>query len=347
MEDIETTEIVHSDSDVLNTFLRFVSNANTRIDACVDHTRPILAMNIKQIKSSILEAKRRGIKLRCITEIIEENLFQCKELLNIIDELRHTDGIKGTFYVSDEEYLAPILVHDKDKDKPASQMIHSNVREIVEQQRYLFDTLWDKTILGEQKIQQIEKGILPETTNIIRNPTEAQKLAHKLIRSSEKEILVLFSTPNAFIRQSKAGTFGVILESASRNVAITILTPINGTVRILAQQLENQNKNIRVQNIEPSSRITITSMIVDRRYSLAVELKDDSKPVSAEAMGTITYSTSKSTVMSYVSMFESLMRLTELYEESQAKLQESIDELGIMKQYLNEVLEEVEDLKKS
>jgi hypothetical protein len=46
-------------------------------------------------------------------------------------------------------------------------------------------------------------------------------------------------------------------------------------------------------------------------------------------------------------MFESLMRLTELYEESQVKLQESIDELGITKQYLNEVLEEVEKLKKN
>ncbi len=88
-------------------------------------------------------------------------------------------------------------------------------------------------------------------------------------------------------------------------------------------------------------------MIVDRRYSLAIELKDDSKLVTAEAIGTTTYSTSNSTIMSYVSMFESLMRLTELYEESQVKLQESIDELGITKRYLNEVLEEVEKLKKN
>jgi two-component system, OmpR family, sensor histidine kinase VicK len=154
MEDIEATEIVQNNSDVLNTFLRFISNANTRIDACVDHTRPALAINIKQIKSSILDAKRRGIRLRCITEIIEENLFQCKEFLNIIDELRHTDGIKGTFYISDEEYLAPTLIHDK--HKPASQMIRSNVREIIEQQRYLFETLWDRAISAEQKMQEIE-----------------------------------------------------------------------------------------------------------------------------------------------------------------------------------------------
>ena len=342
---METTDIIHSDSDVLNTFLRFISNTNSRIDACVDHTRPALAMNIEQIKNSILEAKRRGIRLRCITEIIEENLSHCKELLNIVSELRHIDGIKGTFYVSDEEYLAPALVHDK--DNPTSQVIRSNVREIIEQQRYLFETLWDKAISGEQKIQEIEKGILPETTNIIRDPTELQKLVHKLIRTSEKEILVVFSTPNAFVRQLKAGTFEIILEAASRSVAITILTPMNDTIKIIAKQLENQNKNIRVQNLEPSSRITITAMIVDRRYSLAIELKDDSKLVTAEAIGTTTYSTSNSTVMSYVSMFESLMRLTELYEESQVKLQESIDELGITKRYLNEVLEEVEKLKKN
>ena len=41
-------------------------------------------------------------------------------------------------------------------------MIRSNVREIIEQQRYLFETLWEKAISGEQKIQEIEKGILPE-----------------------------------------------------------------------------------------------------------------------------------------------------------------------------------------
>ena len=48
--------------------------------------------------------------------------------------------------------------------------------------------------------------------------------------------------------------------------------------------------------------------------------------------------------MSYVSMFESLMRLTELYEESQAKLRD-IQKNYVMKRYLNEVLEEVKKLR--
>lgn len=32
--------------------------------------------------------------MRCITEINKENLSSCKDLLNIVDELRHIDGIK-------------------------------------------------------------------------------------------------------------------------------------------------------------------------------------------------------------------------------------------------------------
>jgi hypothetical protein len=41
------------------------------------------------------------------------------------------------------------------------------------------------------------------------------------------------------------------------------------------------------------------------------------------------------------------MRLTELYQESQRKLNNTIDELVAMKKYLNEVLEEVDKFKKA
>jgi hypothetical protein len=46
--------------------------------------------------------------------------------------------------------------------------------------------------------------------------------------------------------------------------------------------------------------------LADRELSLAIELKDDSKEDSNEAMGLTTYSNSESTVTSYVSIFETL-----------------------------------------
>ena len=56
-------------------------------------------------------------------------------------------------------------------------------------------------------------------------------------------------------------------------------------------------------------------MIVDKKYSLAIELKDDKKRTSIEAIGLATYSNSQSTVLSYASIFESLWTQSDLYEQ--------------------------------
>ncbi|MGB8034761.1 MAG: HAMP domain-containing sensor histidine kinase, partial [Nitrososphaeraceae archaeon] len=67
--------------------------------------------------------------------------------------------------------------------------------------------------------------------------------------------------------------------------------------------------------IEPSMQTKVTVLVVDRKYSLTIELKDDSKDNSNEAMGFATYSNSKPTVLSYASIFESLWMQTELYQQ--------------------------------
>jgi hypothetical protein len=87
--------------------------------------------------------------LRYLTEITDANISYCKEL--IINEVRHLDGIKGNFMVSEMEYLAPATSHGE--TKLAALIIYSNVREIVEHQQYVFETLWNKSISSEKRIR--------------------------------------------------------------------------------------------------------------------------------------------------------------------------------------------------
>jgi hypothetical protein len=54
-----------------------------------------------------------------------------------------------------------------------------------------------------------------------------------------------------------------------------------------------------------------------------------------------TFSDSRSTVASYVSIFETLGKQSGMYEESQNQLRSAEEELYRMKQYLNEALKEV------
>ena len=63
------------------------------------------------------------------------------------------------------------------------------------------------------------------------------------------------------------------------------------------------------------------------------------------AGGSSIYSNSKSIVHSYASIIESYWKQTVLYNHSKDQLHDAEDELAKMKQYLNEVLKEVSDMK--
>ena len=185
MQNSEIVKVIQGDENVIETILSFISRADRGIDAFVDQSRPAANMNNEHIRASIIAPHSRGVKLRCITEITSSNIESCKQLLEIVDELRHLDGIAGSFYVSNKECLVPVLVHEK--GKPASQIIFWNVKGAVKQQQYVFETLWNKAISAQQKIKGIEQGELPEIIEIIHNPSVGQELAFKLIDPQKRK----------------------------------------------------------------------------------------------------------------------------------------------------------------
>ena len=184
----ERTEVLYGTDNVINNELRFFSETKIRIDTCMDYTRPALAIGTEAIRKSFVEAKRKDVQLRYLTEITNENISYCKELMSMVDEVRHLDGIKGNFMISESEYLAPIT--SRDKIKPADVIIFSNVKEIVEHQQYVFHTFWDKAIPAEQKIREIEEGIVHYDTRIIKDGQQIFKEIHRLIAGSN----VLYSS---------------------------------------------------------------------------------------------------------------------------------------------------------
>jgi len=43
----------------------------------------------------------------------------------------------------------------------ASQAIYSNIKQVVEREQYVFDNLWNKAILGAERIKEIEERRIP------------------------------------------------------------------------------------------------------------------------------------------------------------------------------------------
>jgi signal transduction histidine kinase len=293
-----------------------VSRAKQKIDSVVDSTAPSVIIEVESIrKERFGAAKDRGVKFRYVTEITKDNLSYCKEMLKF-SEIRHLDGVKGNFEVCDiREYVASNRLN---KAESLQQLIYSNVKEIVEQQQYIFDSFWNKAIPSEERIREIEYGITPEVTEVIQSPEETERREWDLLGKATKEVCIIYSTANAFDRQEYEGTIQALGQLADKGVKIKLLTPTDDHIKESLFDLKHkQQQNIEFRNIASTLGIKIKSLVVDRKYSLITELKDDSKENNSpeKAIGWSVYSNSQATVLSYLSIFETLWRQTEIYQE--------------------------------
>jgi signal transduction histidine kinase len=479
----ERTVVVYGIDNVINIVLQFLSQTNNKIDACVDYTRPSLAIDYLALKNAFLNAKKRGVKLRYVTEITKDNISYCKQLLTtMVYDLRHLEGMKGNFYISESAYLAPATFHEK--GKPASQIIYSNVKEIVEHQRYVFDSFWYRAVPAKQRIKEIEEGtsssaatlhyetrlidnseeivkeisrliansnelatcltsggmqyshkyffdikkklldkqkkgghkglrcvtnidnekvieiakiyldygievkhvknlppmsfgisdkeiavtiekmeggrvvqsllisneplylkhfssifeelwkngtdvadrireldqgIEPARIEIIETPTKAVELARNLVKAAKYEVLRLYPSLNAFRRQVHIGAMNLFREVVQNGVKVRILIPAEiQQIMQVVSEIDMRLPQIDIRSIDKSLETHIGIIVTDRKDSLIIELKDDTKENYYEAAGLAAYSNSKPIALSYASIFDSLWKQGELYEQLQA-----------------------------
>jgi signal transduction histidine kinase/CheY-like chemotaxis protein len=148
------------------------------------------------------------------------------------------------------------------------------------------------------------------------------------LKSSKKEIMLIFPSNTAFGRQERIGIIGLIKQVVrEKNLKVRMLVPVENleTSQELVQEpfpskenyQQDPSNNIYIRYIakQQSADLQETILIVDRNVSFVIELIDDTKATFEEAIGLATYSISKSTALSYVSIFESLWKQTELYQK--------------------------------
>jgi nitrogen-specific signal transduction histidine kinase len=479
-----SSEILYGGENAVGRGVQFMRNVKKNMDIFFDHRAPSIVVDIEEYRNGYINIRRRGAKIRAFTEITKENVPYCKELMKLVDELRHLDGVKGGMAVSESEYMATTVLEES---KPLTEVIYSNVKEVVEQGQYIFDTLWRSAISAEQKIKEIEEGIISYETRIIENPDEVireigrlnassnkldtcltsgglqyshnyffdikkklldkqkrgehegiryitnidngnlyisklyleygiqirhiknlppmsfsvsdkdiavtiekmeggrrvqsllisneplyvrhftslfeeiwrngidgryrikqleeeegvesdieviqnpdrtEELYWNIVKLAEKEILLILPTANAVIRQEKMGIIKYLAEvTKSRNIQVRILMPqVNLNHRphhfaieelnpIHQQQQDNPIDSLDVRYLQQLSDTKATILIADRKASLVIEVRDDSKSTFSEAIGLATYSNSKPGILSYISIFENLWIQTELYEQ--------------------------------
>jgi two-component system sensor histidine kinase VicK len=307
----QRTETVYGQENTIRAILKFISKTEHEFCVYAESSCPSVAMTSEPIIQAYSEFKNsRNGKAKWITEVNSSNIKYIIKLMQFA-EVRHLDGIKGNAVaVNENECLTTINLEMEDYSPYA---IINTIKDIVDQQKFTFETLWDKGVPAEHRIREIEQGIEPQRIEVVYDAGQALELYQSLIMSAEKEIKVVFPTTNALVRQDKAGILFLLQEAAAvKKCQVKVLMPNDESIFNFIST-NNNNVSARFIDLHESGKATI--LIVDNNVSLMMELRDDSKKTFHEAIGLSTYSNSKAGVLSYVSMFESLWKQAELYEE--------------------------------
>ncbi len=297
--------------------IKIISHSNEKLDFCYDKSGPFAQVNDELLWNMIAQLKYKGIKLRLITEITKENVTYCKTMMRYFD-LRHIDGVKGNFGISDQnEYIGNILPDGK----PDGQLIHINVKSFIELQQYLFDTLWNQAMPAKERINEIELGLDKEFLETINDPEETKKILANLLHSAIYEILVLYSTANSFYRAENEGILHALKEAVGRGVNVRLLVPGDDDIKkeISEKNLKEKRKQIHIQYIRKPLQTNIITIIVDQAVSLSIEINHDAKNEFNQSDGSAVFSNVDSTVSSCASMFERLWIQSELDKQNEIK----------------------------
>jgi signal transduction histidine kinase len=267
--------------------------------------------------------KRREHKgIRYITTIDKKNVQLAKTYLESGIQIKHVENLPPmSFGVSDKEIA--VTIEKMEGGRVVQSLLTSNEPLYLKHFGSVFEELWRNGVDCKNRIKEIEEGIESTKIEIIENPREAVKVARTLVKSAKQEVLRIYPSLNAFRRQVSIGAMDLFREViVKKGVKVRILIPsdenhIKQIGKEVALPLELQQQ-LDVRTIDKSLQTHMGIIVVDRKKSLIIELKDDTKENYYDAAGLAAYSNSMPIAQSYAAIFESLWKQGELYEQLKA-----------------------------
>jgi light-regulated signal transduction histidine kinase (bacteriophytochrome) len=110
--------------------------------------------------------------------------------------------------------------------KPISHAIYSSAKYLVEIQRHIFETLWNRSVLAERKLKEIEEGTEAEFFEVINDQQQSTEIITNLADLIHEEALVLLSLSKSMVNLHKLAVLKYLTESSKRS-KIRIICPID------------------------------------------------------------------------------------------------------------------------
>src|SRR6476660_4885336 len=345
---VTKTKVLDRNEDIIKQITHLAESSSGLSIVSVSGGMQLIYNSFFDLYKNVLDRYRKGVGsgIRWIISIDKETLSLVKTFLDLGMQIKHIKNIPMMNFAGGEKE-ANATKEKMAGVKMVQSLLTSNEPIYVQHFKSVFEELWRTGIDPEQRIKDIEEGLDPEVIETIEKPATVQKLYLDILESATSDVMIILPTLNAFSRQEKTGAIRLAQEAAKeRNVKVRILIPmttINGhqpsekEMKDKLKQYSNDYIGIRYFESSPAGTpdTKATFLLVDRKSSLVIEIKDDLKDTFIEAIGRSTYSNNRIAVLSYVAIFENLWNQSELYQQiRQAYEQLKVDDT-MHKEFIN------------
>lgn len=304
--------------------LGIISEAKKTFDCCVDSKGLSFLMQHEQLWNAVAGLKNKGVGARFITEITQENNYNCNLLLQH-GEVFHNDNVKGNFMIVDGMRYSYYVIEENSPSEIQNvrESFYTQVKPFVDAQQHLFDNLCSTSIPAREKIREIGRGIKGDFVEIVQTASKIQDIALELIESATYEILILFSTTNSFYRAEYSGVLNSLWKASERGATVKLLVQgaddDNRLTETIHKTVMQRNSSVSIQYITRPLETKITSLVIDQAVSLAIEVNDDTKQTFEESTGVAIYSNNELKVSSSLTLFETLWIQSEFEKQNKIK----------------------------
>jgi len=329
---LSSFKILENSDDITKGFTLLLYNAVNHLDGFgITDVSPLL-LESKVIRACIQHLKNRGKRVRYITDIKNENLVSCKKIMEIV-ELRHFYNIQGGIIINDTEYLS--LLESKNGDADSMPIhIYSKNKWLVEQQKLIFDMLWEKAIPAKIKIKQIEQGLERDICELITDENNTMIKYRQALGSLTKELYIFYSVSDddvstELIERKILEIINHISKSKCKDIKIIVIVLSRSSIKRTALLTEfgqlKKEYDLRMKYMEKQSANSPLSrdlmiLTIDRRELFISEFKNFEEiphNIFENDINFTIHSNSSSVVSTYNTILEMLWSQDESYKKSE------------------------------
>ena len=309
------TRLMMGETDILRSLQRVLEASDELVGCFTVGAIETVIDSLPEALAGVVERKRGETGgIRWVTSIDEADIPIVQRCLEMGISVRHTSRLPPlSFGCSSSALVASIQAGAQGLSM--RNVLTSNEPAYVKHFRLVFEEIWKNGIDAEKRLDELSQGLERSEVEIIQNARESMKTAWQLARSA-KEVLMLFSTPMAFIRQVNSDLADQMREVlASSHVKVKLLVPEDESITPIVEEVKKSLPMIEIRTMNKSLKTKISILVIDRGKTMVFETKDDSREELYESLGITAFTESKSLGESFATIFDGFWKQTELYEQ--------------------------------